>query len=206
MDLKTILESRLADLTWNFVGILDTEKILHPIPKDINVQSLFEYLAKIRIAIIAKELKSSMVEAGNAREYPDVTLQGGQLGDKIIAVDIKTTRRRRGGRTISGFTLGSYAGYFRNPSRRMPGCRIPYGDFDEHWIVGFIYTWDKSADTLHMISNIELIVQPKWKIASRSTGTGTTTHIGSIRNINDLRVGRSTFKSEEEFYTYWRNY
>jgi hypothetical protein len=40
----------------------------------------------------------------------------------------------------------------------------PYGAYTEHWIVGFIYTWNEEADTLHMVSEVELIVQPKWKI------------------------------------------
>ena len=204
IDIKKELEDVMRDITWNFVGILDTEKKLHPIPKNIQVQALFEYLALKRLEKIAEKFDCELIEASNAREYPDATLEGGKLGDRRIAVDIKTTRRIKPNR-ISGFTIGSYAGYFRNPDRKMPGCRIPYSKFTEHWIVGFIYDWNKNADTLHMISNVELIVQEKWRIASRSTGTGTTTAIGSIRNITRIKRGEGDFDSEEEFLYFWRN-
>ncbi len=205
INLKRELKKVLKDITWNFVGILDTEKKLHPIPKNIQVQALFEYLAKKRIIALAKNWECTITEAKSTREYPDLTLEGGKLGDKVIAIDIKTTRRINNNQ-ISGFTLGSYGGYFRHPDVKKPGCRIPYGDFDEHWIVGFIYTWNENADTLHMISDLELIIQQKWELASRTTGTGTTTAIGSIRRIDRLRRGEGAFRSEREFLSYWRNH
>lgn len=193
----------MEEVVWNFVGILDTENKLHPIPKNIQIQALFEYVGKERIKVWAKKIGIEVTEATNTREYPDCTLQGEPLNNEIVAVDIKTGRRE-GDRT--GFTLGSYWGYFRQPKRKMAGCRLPYGQFTQHWIVGFIYDWDEEADTLHMVSNIELIVQEKWKIASKSTGTGTTTAIGSIKKIEDLKNGNGAFKSEAQFLTFWRGY
>jgi len=204
VDIKRELENVMGDITWNFVGILDTEKKLHPIPKNIQIQALFEYLALKRLKKLAKRLGCKIIKATSTREYPDATLEGGLLKGRRIAVDIKTTRRE-GPNKISGFTIGSYAGYFRYPHKKMRGCRIPYGQFTEHWIVGFIYDWDENADTLHMVSNVELIVQEKWKIASKSTGTGTTTAIGSIKDIKRLKKGEGDFKSEEEFLHFWRN-
>ena len=205
LDLERGLEKVSSDITWNFVGILDTAKKLHPIPKNIQIQALFEYLAKKRIVKLARKLRCRLTEATSTREYPDITLEGKAIGNKKVAIDIKTTRRT-GADTISGFTLGSYGGYFRHPNVKKPGCRIPYGQFDEHWIVGFIYTWNENADTLHMVSDIELVVKPKWKIASKSTGTGTTTAIGSIKKISDLKAGAGGFRSEKEFLSYWRSY
>lgn len=203
LDIKSELEVMMKDVTWNFVGILDAKKKLHPIPKNIQLQALFEYLAGERIKEWAGKLGIEVVEATNTREYPDFTLQGSPLGEEVIAVDVKTGRR---GGNRSGFTLGSYWGYFRRPEEKRGGCRLPYGEFTKHWIVGFIYDWDEDADTLHMVSNIELIVQEKWRIASKSTGTGTTKAIGSMRKIEDLRKGKGDFNSEGEFLTYWRNY
>lgn len=202
-NLKKELEKITSSIIWNFVGILDTKKKLHPIPKNIQVQALFEYLARKEIMRWAKRMKIGVVEATNTREYPDLTLLGKPLGEEIIAVDIKTGRRN-GNKT--GFTLGSYWGYFRQPNKKMPGCRLPYGKFTQHWVVGFIYDWDEKADTLHMVSNIEVIVQEKWRIASKSTGTGTTKAIGSIRQISQLKQGKGVFGSEREFLQYWRNY
>jgi len=203
IDLKTELENVMNGVVWNFVGILDTNKKLHPIPKNIQIQAIFEYMGRERIKKWAEKNNITVIESTNTREYPDLTLQEGPLGREIIAVYIKTGRRD-GDRT--GFTLGSYWGYFRHPTEKKGGCRLPYGDFTHHWIVGFIYDWDNDADTLHMISNIDLVVQEKWKIASKTTGTGTTTAMASINRIDDLKKGNGAFKSEREFLNYWRAY
>ncbi len=95
---------------------------------------------------------------GDPREYPEITRGG--FGDKKIAIDIKTARRI-GKNRISGFTLGSFAGYFLYPKKRMVGCKFPYGEFEEHWIIGFIYSWNPDADSLHMVSDVEVIFQLK---------------------------------------------
>lgn len=205
VDLQKEFKEHLRDITWNFVGILDTFNKIHPIPKNIQIQAIFEYLAKERILSLAKNWGCKITEVTNTREYPDLTLEGGRLGDKVVAVDIKTARRI-GENRISGFTLGSYGGYFRYPTLKKPGCRIPYGSYTEHWIAGFIYIWNENADTLHMVSNVELIVQQKWRIAAKSTGTGTTTAIGSIKDIDKLKEGKGNFSSEKEFLNYWRSY
>jgi hypothetical protein len=55
-----------------------------------------------------------------------------------------------------------------------------------------------------MVSDVEVIVQPKWKIAAKSTGTGTTFAIGSIKDIDKLRKGEGAFKNKDEFENYWR--
>ena len=57
-----------------------------------------------------------------------------------------------------------------------------------------------------MISNIQVVIQEKWRLASRSTGTGTTTAIGSIKDISRIIKGQGDFKNEKEFLNYWRNY
>lgn len=196
------MEKIMSDVAWNFIGILDVDKKLHPIPKNIQIQALFEYLARERIINWGKKKKIEIIDATNTREYPDLTLLGKPSDRKVIAVDIKTGRRNR---NRTGFTLGSYWGYFRHPNKKRPGCRLPYGEFKRHWIIGFIYDWDQNADTLHMVSNIEVIVQEKWRIASKSTGTGTTTAIGSVKQIERLKYGKGDFKSEKEFLQYWRN-
>ena len=119
-------------------------------------------------------------------------------------MDIKTGRRV-GNRT--GFTLGSYAGYFRKPDKKLCcGGAFCYNDFNEHWDICFIYDWNKDSDTLHMISNVQVIVQEKWRLASKTTGTGTTTAIGSIKEINRIISGNGDFRSEKEFLRYWKNY
>ena len=75
----------------------------------------------------------------------------------------------------------------------------------QHWIAGFIYCWNPDADSINMISEVEVIVQEKWRIGSKSTGTGTTFAIGSIKQIDKIKRGEGAFKSRNEFEEYWRN-
>lgn len=203
LDLKKELFEAVKDIDWNFTGILDTDKRLHEIPKNLNFQALFERLVMEKLQVLTKKYKIKVIDPDSIRAYPDTILEGGVLGDKIIAVDIKTGRRK-GNRT--GFTLGSYAGYFRNPDKKCAGCVRKYNEFDEHWAICFIYDWNPDNDTLGMISNIKIVVQKKWRLASKTTGTGTTTAIGSINNIEDILSGKSIFKDEKEFEDYWRNF
>ena len=207
-DLERELKKLFSDMSWNIRCILDDEGNQIPVPKNSTcVTAILEQAAMVKLENWATEKRIQVVPARHTREYPDATLQGGPLGDKLVAVDVKTTRRNLGNRNrVSGFTIGSYAGYFLNPERQMLGCRIPYGQFDEHWIVGFIYDWDDEADTRNMVSNIETVVAEKWRIASRSTGTGTTKHIRSVVEVDRLRSARGDFNIEEQFEEYWRNY
>jgi hypothetical protein len=202
-DIKAELYDAVKDIEWNFVGILDTKKRLHEIPKNLNFQALFEKLVLERLEKLNKEHKIEVTFNDNIRTYPDIILRGGKLDKKIIALDIKTGRRHN---NKTNFTLGSYAGYFRNPDEKRCAGKLSYNDFNEHWCICFIYDWDQTKDTLHMISNIQIVVQEKWRIASRTTGTGTTTAIGSIRNIDRIKSGQGDFKTEKEFLIFWRKY
>lgn len=172
-----------------------------PIPQVIT--GIFQEITKHKVKRFMKEKYECEIIQAGPREYPEITLTRGRFGNKKIAIDMKTTRRISQNR-ISGFTVGSFAGYFLNPEKKMPGCKFPYGEFDQHWIIGFIYTWNPEADSLHMVSDVEVIVQPKWKIASKSTGTGTTFAIGSVKEIDKLKKGKGLFKNKDEFENYWR--
>jgi len=57
-----------------------------------------------------------------------------------------------------------------------------------------------------VVERIKPIAQEKWRIASRRTGSGTTKHMRSITNVEDLKAGRGEFRSQEEFLEYWRSY
>jgi hypothetical protein len=204
IDLKRDLEDLFSDFRWNIKGIIDSDNNIYPIPPIPQVISgIFQEITKHKVSKLLKEKYECDIVYGGPREYPEITAIGGKFGEGKIAIDIKTARRISENK-ISGFTIGSFAGYFLYPEKKMPGCKFPYGEFDEHWIIGFIYTWKPDADSLHMVSDVEVIVQPKWKIASKSTGTGTTFAISSIKDIDKLKNGEGEFKSEKEFEAFWR--
>lgn len=105
-------------------------------------------------------------------------------------------------------TLGSYGEYFSNPNSNTSHTRFPYNDYDEHWIVCFAYSWDDSTrtSTVNMVSDIEVLVGKKWEFGSDTTGSGTTTAIGSQTSLQKLRERIPCFDSKEEFETYWQKY
>jgi len=204
VDLKSDLEQLFSDFRWKIKGMIDEDGNIYPIPPIPQViTGIFQEITKHRVKKFIREKYGCDIVEGGPREYPEITVMGGKFGNKKIAIDMKTTRRI-GKNRISGFTVGSFAGYFLSPEKKMPGCKFPYGEFDEHWIIGFIYSWNPETDSLHMVSDVSVIVQPKWKIASKSTGTGTTFAMGSIKDIDKLRNGEGEFKSEDEFENYWR--
>lgn len=57
-----------------------------------------------------------------------------------------------------------------------------------------------------MVYDVKTIVWQKWELASRSSGSGTTTAIGSQKSIESLMNREVVFDSEEQFEEYWRNY
>lgn len=205
VDLKRDLEELFADFEWDFVGIRTTSDEIIPIPKNSTcITAIIEQKALLILDKFAREnYECTSTRPSTTREYPDIILRGGVFGDDIIAVDIKTARKE-GIDRISGLTIGSYAGYFLHPDRKVQGCSLPYGAFKEHWIVAFLYEWNEEEDDEGLVTGIECIVNQKWVIASRSSGTGTTKHIGSVTRISDLRSGHGAFNSEEEFLAYWR--
>lgn len=113
-------------------------------------------------------------------------------------LDIKTSYRVNANR-INGFTLGSYGGYFGKNSSK--NCTLPYASYTQHWVIGVIYT--RSDDR---ITDVDLILREKWQIASRKPGSGNTKNIGSIKNIERLKIGPAEFESQEDFTSYWMQY
>lgn len=204
-NLKDKLIQFFSNIRWNIKCLLDDEGNEIPIPKNPNcITAILEDIALPRLNKL-RGCGIDIILAKSTREYPDVILEGRVLGNRKIALDIKSTRRISKNR-ISGFTIGSFAGYFLYPAEKRAFCPIPYSEFDEHWIVGVVYDWNPTLDSLNMVSITEVIVAPKWKIASKSTGTGTTNAIGSIKDLDRLRKWKGDFRSEEEFEKYWRDY
>jgi hypothetical protein len=200
-DLKPLLQG----FTWNIRGFVNTEGRIYPVPEIPQViTGLFEALVMERIVEPLVNKYRCRVVLGRPRDYPQLTLFNGQIAEGRIAIDIKTARRQTPTRS-SRMSLGSCAGYFRNPTRKMAGCLFPYGEYKEHLIVGFVYTWNPGKSSVELVSDVEVIIQEKWRVASRQTATGDTAAMGSVTDLARLREGRGDFASEEEFEAYWRS-
>jgi len=206
-DFEEVLYRQFSDFSWDYTGILKNDGGTIPIPKISNcVTAIFEVDAVETAREMADELGASFIEPEHSRQYPDITLRGGVFGDKLISLDIKTTRLKSGGERISGITLGSYGQYFSNPKMDTQWTRFPYGAYDEHWIVCFAYQWDDDLDSREMVYEVETVIGQKWEFASQTSGSGTTTAIGSQKDMQSLRDRDAVFDSEEEFEEYWQEY
>ena len=120
---------------------------------------------------------------------------------------------------VNGLTLGSYWGYFRNRSKPM-NMDYAYADYCSHIVIGVLYkqtetngTYAKyKLDDLDSIKSVVedfiFFVQPKWKIASDSPGSGNTRNIGGEHDISKLIGGKGVFAElgEDIFDDYWMNY
>lgn len=117
-------------------------------------------------------------------------------------------------------TLGAFTGYFRN-RESTKNTLYPYGSYEGHFVLGVIYSQnqvnpnEKTIYTLEELENIESVikdftffVQPKYKIASASPGSGNTKNIGSTNKIDTLINGKGIFSElgEEVYNDYWMYY
>lgn len=140
---------------------------------------------------------------GTERGYPDLELSGPRFGGGFHAVDVKVAKRKvtRAGTptnlTQSRITLYTGNTYFRYPQLHWPGTFRPFDKYTSHLDVIAIYTLNYVS--LARVEDLELIVQPAWKIASRQRSSTTREYIGAVTHLDALREGRGEFSSPRRF-------
>ncbi len=117
-------------------------------------------------------------------------------------------------------TLGAFTGYFRN-RESTKNTLYPYGSYSSHLVLGVvysqievnpnektIYSLDELDKIVSVIRDFKFFVQPKYKIASATPGSGNTKNIGSINNLTKLLNGQGVFSTlgEEVYDDYWMFY
>ena len=183
---------------------------LLPLPKEsaalANVLEvgIVDYLIEEAAAI-----EGLVARRGTERGYPDLEFSGNALGGEFHAVDIKVARRKKlrkgvSKNTESRITLYTGNTYFRYPTLHWPGTFRPFADYASHLDVLGIYTLNEESTA--RVDDLELIVQPSWRIASKQRSSTTREYIGAVMEIDALREGRGEFASKEEFYKFWRRY
>lgn len=207
-ELQKDLREFVQSINWNIVGILTSDGNTIPMPPESRIMTvLLQALTAPKLRAWASKhgiVVEDLVE--ETRGYPDYALSGGELEGKHIALDVKSARYV-GGDKLSRMTLGTYDGYFLHPNeKKLCGGTRCYNDYDEHWVISFIYKWSPKEDTAHMVEIVERVVANKWQIASRTSGSGDTANIGGISSLKALRNLRCEFQNEEQFEVYWRKY
>jgi hypothetical protein len=148
--------------------------------------------------------------------YPDVTIRDEDAN--LFALDIKTAYRESDN-TISGMTLGTFTGYFRDRAGTK-NITYPYNSYKAPLVLGVIYSRVEASlspqvytleqiDSLPVpLKDLEVFVQPKYRVASDRPGSGNTKNIGAVREVDALINGRGSFADlgEEVFDDYWKGY
>lgn len=183
---------------------------LLPLPKEpAALANILEVSIVDALVAAASRVPDAVVQRGSERHYPDLEISGSAFGSKFHAVDIKVARRGIGARGPTGSTqsrITLYTGntYFRYPSLKWPGTFRPFADYSSHLDVLCIYTLD--AARAARVTDLQLIVQEPWRIASRQRSSTTREYLGAVQKIADLSAGRGEFSSPSEFYAFWRKY
>ncbi len=222
-ELKSYLQKEFITdkKDWSIRGFIDAKKKIYPISLDTKLLSKILELTILPLLIhFCKKHKLEYYLAESQIQYPDVTLEGELIGMKKYALDIKTTYRTGSGKNVrAGFTLGSFRGCLREPQSTRYS-RFPYAEYKKHWILGIIYSRREENDEKKVfnlnelptiksvITDLEIILQEKYKIANFIPGSGNTANIGSITNLEKLKKGKGPFAKygSEIFEDYWRNY
>lgn len=222
-DFASEFYQKVKDLNidWNIKGLIASDKRVYAIGDDSKLLGrVFEILAAPIIKEIAHEHDLIVEIPEKQNTYPDFTLRpaSSREGDKDkIAIDVKTTYRE--GNKKLKFTLGSFTSYLRNNTKNI---HHSYDQYQDHIIVGFIYTRNLEAeegfitDLDHLESldepylNVDFFVRNKIDITGEKKGSGNTDNIGSIavNSVDDFKNKKGPFAnlSEELYLHYWQNY
>jgi len=203
---------RRGDHAWPFGAIdpLDLEaKLLAgghllPLPREpAALANVLEVAIVDHLLAAVEEDETVVARRGSERGYPDLELGGDRFGGGFHAVDVKVARRDDNPvRTRSRITLYTGNTYFRWPQLHWPGTLRAFVDYESHLDLLVIYSF--LPDVPSRVANLELIVQPSWRIASKQRSSTTREYIGAVDVIEDLRGGRGEFDTPQAFYAYWR--
>jgi hypothetical protein len=191
-----------GDQQWRARGIIDSEKQLYPLPNDTKlISKVIEIMLTLALQEFASHFRYRLEFAQHQNHYPDVTIH--DENGNLFALDIKTAYRE-GEDTISGMTLGTFTGYFRDRAGTK-NITYPYNSYTAHLVLGVIYSRVGASlppqvyaleqiDSLPIpLKDFEVFVQPKYRIASDRPGSGNTKNIGAVREVDALVNGKGPF-------------
>ncbi|MCM8774383.1 MAG: type II deoxyribonuclease [Candidatus Omnitrophica bacterium] len=125
---------------WTVKGFIDIFKNIYTISVDTKVISkILELMLFPIIQRFAQENNYKMVLSREQNYYPDISFID-ETGTKI-AFDMKSTYRISMN-TVSGFTLGTFTGYFRDRNSTK-NITFPYKQYAKHYVLGIIYILNK---------------------------------------------------------------
>lgn len=204
---------------WIVKGFIDIYKNIYTISIDTKVVSkVIELLLIPAFETFAIKNNLTLELPAQQNFYPDLTFICNETGAKF-AVDIKSTFIDSGNK-IKSMTLGAFTGYFRN-RESTKNISYSYNSYSAHLVLGVVYKQNKEKLNEKVIYNLDEIdkiesvikdfqffVQPKYKIASASPGSGNTKNIGATTNLDSLINGKGIFSDlgEDIYNDFWMYY
>lgn len=204
---------------WIVKGFIDIYKNIYTISIDTKVVSkVIELLLIPAFERFAVKNNLDLELPAQQNFYPDLTFICKETGAKF-AVDIKSTFVDSTNK-IKSMTLGAFTGYFRNRNSTK-NISYPYSSYESHLVLGVIYKQNKEnqdekviykLDEIEKIESVikdfQFFVQPKYKIASASPGSGNTKNIGATTKIEELINGKGLFSElgEDIYNDFWMYY
>lgn len=209
----------MSKINFNVYGILDAENQIHTLGTDSKIIGrIFEMFTQPVLVKLANEFDLKLETPKSQTLYPDFIMMSDSTSQNKIAIDVKTTYIDNDSSKIK-FTLGSFGSYMRNNTKNIA---YPYTDFQKHYVIGFIYKRNGSAQESYkydykfkeMVTfpyyDVKYFIQEKYKIAGEKPGSGNTENIGSFptNNFNDLKEGNGPFHilGQDAFELYWKYY
>ena len=204
---------------WIVKGFIDIYRNIYTISIDTKVVSkVIELLLIPAFEKFAQENNLILELPPQQNFYPDLTFTSKETGERF-AIDIKSTFKDSA-KKVKSMTLGAFTGYFRNRTSKK-NTLYPYGSYSAHLVLGVVYSQmevnpnektvysiDELVKIESVIRDFQFFVQPKYKIASASPGSGNTKNIGAVNNLDKLINGQGVFATlgEEVYDDYWMYY
>lgn len=134
-NFRQVLTTEQGD--WTVKGFIDIYQNIYTISVDTKVISKIVELMLLPVAArFAREQGYRLILSEHQNHYPDMTFIAPD--ESKIALDLKSTYRLNAA-TVSGFTLGTFTGYFRQ-RRSSKNITFPYEQYAAHFVLGVIYT------------------------------------------------------------------
>jgi hypothetical protein len=175
------------DGQWSIKGFIDVFQKIYTISSDTKIVSkILEIHIFPELLTFAEKNGYRIILADHQNYYPDLTFVDKDDERIKFAVDFKTTYRlpdKPG--YCNGFTLGSHGAYFVDRTSKK-NIQFPYSDYVAHFCLGIIYdrrlhqdidetkifNLSQLSSITSVISNLQLFVSEKWRIASDKPGSG----------------------------------
>lgn len=142
---------------WAVKGFIDIYRNIYTISVDTKVVSkIIELMLFPIISRFATEHHYQMILSEHQNHYPDITFVDEQ--EQRFALDLKSTYRT-GDKTVNGFTLGAFTGYFRQ-RQSTKNITFPYATYSGHFVLGVIYSRSALIDErrIYELDNLQDIV------------------------------------------------